>query len=96
MSYLAFFSVDAGAPERDPFFEEVPLPHALLQAKPHPLAVIVVTVTCLLGTYALLSRSPVLVHPSTLEMAPARDSDEMPTPPRRPAAHDTAAPGRRY
>lgn len=72
------------------------MPHALLQAKPHPLTVVVVIVTCLLGAYALLSRAPVLVHPSTLEMAPATDSDEMPTPPRRPAAHDTAAPGRRY
>ncbi|TKC99001.1 hypothetical protein [Polyangium fumosum] len=67
------------------------MPHALLQAKPHPLAVVVVTVTCLLGAYVLLSRSPVLVHPSTLEMAPVHDSDERPAPPR-----DTAAPGRRY
>ncbi|MDI1443486.1 hypothetical protein [Polyangium sp. 6x1] len=67
------------------------MPQAHLQAKPHPLAVVVVIATCLLGAYALLSRAPVLVHPSTLEMTPASDSDDMPAPLR-----DTAAPGRRY
>lgn len=67
------------------------MPHALLPAKPRPFAVIVVMLTCLLGAYALLSRSPILVHPSTLESAPAVDSEEQ-----RPPARDTAAPGRRY